>query len=180
LKQRKTIQCIKCQKEKKHFGKGMCSACLRNTKRQTMPHFYLQTCYSELSRRVKTFDPLRPNYYGLNKCTKSEFLNKFLTDSEFLRLYKNWQISGYKRRHSPSIDRINNSLGYTLDNIRFILHTENSGKDDRLPIEFYNGLNWLKFDSQKQLSNYLNLSASAVCKALKKGKILGFPVRRSL
>lgn len=46
---RKTITCSRCKKEKIHFGNGMCSACLRRTKRETKPRFYIGTCYSEMS-----------------------------------------------------------------------------------------------------------------------------------
>jgi hypothetical protein len=123
--------CKRCNVEKMHSGHGYCCPCLRRTKRETKPSFYLGTCYSEMSRRVKTFDPLRPNYYGKSICTKEEFFNKFLSCNIFLSLYKKWQDSGFLRRMAPSIDRINNDLGYTLDNMQFIIHTENTGKSAR-------------------------------------------------
>ena len=126
---RKTIICKRCNKDKLNFGLGMCSACLRHTKRETRPSFYLGTCYSEMSRRVKTFDPLRPKYFGKKKCTKEEFMNRFLNDKTFLKLYKGWQDSGFQRRFSPSIDRIDNNGDYLLDNLQFLVHTENTGKD---------------------------------------------------
>lgn len=133
-KDRKICICSRCNKEKLHFGLGMCSACLRRTKRETKPSFYLGTCYSEMSRRIKTFDKLRPNYFGKQICTKEEFIQKFIDNVEFLTQYKIWQESGFKRKYAPSIDRINNELDYTLDNIQFISQSYNGVKDKMKPI----------------------------------------------
>lgn len=129
-RQRKTVKCRSCDKEKLHFGLGMCSACLRNHKRKTRPSFYLGTCYSEMSRRVKTYDPKRPNYFGKKKCTREEFINRFIDDNIFLELYKGWQKSNYERGEAPSIDRINDKGDYTLDNLQFIKHRKNAKKDN--------------------------------------------------
>lgn len=151
---RKMVVCKRCDKYKLHFGLDMCSACLRRTKRETKPSFYLGTCYSELSRRVKTFDPLRPNYYGKKKCTKEQFINKFLNDKDFLKLYKQWQDSGFKRKSAPTIDRIKNNLNYKLDNLRFISHYENSTKDIKKAVILKSQFEELRFDSQVAVSKF--------------------------
>lgn len=168
---RKTVNCSRCNKYKLHFGKGMCSACLRRTKRENNPKFYLGTCYSELSRRCKTYDPLRPNYYTLNKCSKEEFFSKFLNNKLFLKLYKNWQDSKFKRKMSPTIDRIDNTKGYTIDNIRFIDHFENTGKDSRKKCAILKNDKIIKtFKSQRDLADYLNITPATVCKNIKLNK----------
>lgn len=131
---RKLIICNRCSKEKVHFGLNMCSSCLRRTKRETRPSFYLGTCYSEMNRRVKTFDLLRPNYFGKPICTKDEFINRFLNDINFLMLYKNWQENNFKRKFAPSIDRIDNEKGYLIPNLQFTTHYINSTKDFKIPL----------------------------------------------
>lgn len=167
-RKRKTVICKRCGKEKKHFGLGMCSACLRRTKRETRPSFYLGTCYSEMSRRIKTFDKLRPNYYGLTKCTKEEFLNKFLEDESFLELYKGWQESGFQRRMAPSIDRIDNKKGYTLDNIEFISHGENSCKDKKVPVRLHekNGT-VTEFETMQDAGKYVGRDTATIFRWLR-------------
>lgn len=131
---RRICICSECSEEKLHYGFGMCSACLRKNKRQNRPEFYLGVCYSEMSRRVKVFDELRPNYYGKDICTRDEFVSYFIKDKNFLRQYKIWQDSGFLRYCSPSIDRVDNDNGYTLDNMQFISQSENGSKDKKIPI----------------------------------------------
>lgn len=159
--------CSRCNKEKIHFGLGMCSACLRRTKRETRPSFYLGTCYSEMSRRVKTYDPERPNYFGKEICTKEDFINLFLYDSEFLRLYKKWQNSDYKRKHAPSIDRIDNEKGYIISNLRFTTHFENTGKDARIAIKLVKGSEVIIFKSCRDAAKFLGTQTSHFCRIRK-------------
>ena len=117
-----------------------------------------------MSRRVKTPDPSRPNYVGKEICTKEEFVAKFAKSEEFLSLFKNWQDSGFQRREAPSIDRIDNSGGYTLDNMQFIKHVENTNKDvKRRPVIDENGI---RYESLHDCSRKLNRSPSTVLEAI--------------
>jgi len=160
MRNRKQVVCIRCNKEKLHFGLQMCSACLRRTKRETKPSFYLGTCYSEMSRRVKTYDKLRPNYYRKIICLREEFINRFLNDKCFLKLYKNWQKNDFKRKYAPTIDRINNNVGYNLENLQFISHYENSTKDRKIAITLKNNLSVIQLDSCVKAAKFLKISQS--------------------
>lgn len=160
--------CIKCNKEKLHFGNKMCSACLRNTKRKTKPSFYLGTCYSEISRRCKTYDPLRPNYYGKTKCSREEFFNRFIEDKTFLKLFKGWQKSFFKRGFAPSIDRIDVNGNYTIDNLQFLRHDFHNKKDQGFHYKLYKNNKFIKdFESQADLADFLKLHKSILCNKLK-------------
>lgn len=163
MKSRIMITCSRCNKNKQHFGNGMCSACLRRTKRETKPSFYLGTCYSELTRRCKKFDPLRPNYYGKQKLSRQQFIDLFINNNQFLKLYKTWQNNNFKRNFAPSIDRIDNKKDYTADNLRFISQVENSCKDKRMSVIINN----IEFISQKDASIYLKVSTATVSRKLK-------------
>lgn len=48
--------------------------------------------------------------------------------SRFAKLHADWKREGYPRGLTPSIDRIDNSGGYTLDNIRWITVRDNNRK----------------------------------------------------
>jgi hypothetical protein len=50
------------------------------------------------------------------------------TKKTFLRLHKQWEKSGFVRKLTPSIDRINNRKGYVLGNIRWITQERNCRK----------------------------------------------------
>lgn len=88
---------------------------------------------------------LKHKYYGIKTRCEGRGSNKsyagraFLTmeewevfcektHSQFMVLYKRWQDSGYDRWLSPSIDRIDNDGGYTVDNIQWLTMADNGGK----------------------------------------------------
>jgi hypothetical protein len=165
---RKMCICVVCKEEKVHFGFGKCSSCLRNWKRKNKPSFYLGTCYSEISRRIKTFDSKRPNYYGLPKCTRDEFINSFKDDSVFLEHWNNWKLTDFKRGNAPSIDRIDNTKGYTLDNLQWLKHCDNGKKDWAFKmIVDYGSDNELHFESQLAVANYLDMCDTTLCNKFK-------------
>ena len=64
-------------------------------------------------------------YEGLDILPKEQFYEFALNDSEFHRLFKEWEDSLYQRRLCPSIDRIDTKLGYVLGNIQFLTMSEN-------------------------------------------------------
>lgn len=47
---------------------------------------------------------------------------------DFKRIHKVWVDSGYKTLLTPSIDRIDNSRGYTVDNLQWLTKEQNSVK----------------------------------------------------
>lgn len=65
-------------------------------------------------------------YLGKELLEKNSFYNFSLNDSSFNSLFESWKILDYNRKFTPSIDRIESSLGYTLDNIRWLTHSQNS------------------------------------------------------
>lgn len=48
-----------------------------------------------------------------------------LNNKDFDRIYSKWVASGYDKMLAPSIDRINDRIGYTKDNIRLVTFAEN-------------------------------------------------------
>ena len=167
---RKIIICSNCSKEKIHFGKGMCSACLRNYKRKNKPSFYLGTCYSEISRRVKTPLDTHPNYLGLEKCSREEFINKFQHDEQFLKQWNIWKENNFKRGFAPSIDRIDSSKGYTLDNLQFLSNIENARKEFGFPVKLKSCKDELVFESHALAAKFLKINSGSFHYYFKKGK----------
>jgi len=58
--------------------------------------------------------------------TKKEFLSWCLNNDTFLELHKNWEESNYLLGLVPSIDRLNDTLGYSFDNIQVVTWDENN------------------------------------------------------
>jgi hypothetical protein len=87
----------------------------------------LMLTYNNMKRRVDGY--VKPHLYkGLPILDRESFYNWSGSDDSFNELYNKWVESGYDRKLSPSIDRIDSSFGYVLDNIQWLTHSENSKK----------------------------------------------------
>ena len=85
----------------------------------------LMLTYNNMTRRVDGLS--KPHLYrGLDICPRDVFYAWSKGNLSFNSLYRKWVESGYERKLSPSIDRINPKEGYTFENIRWITHSENS------------------------------------------------------
>lgn len=90
----------------------------------------LQTRYLGMVYRV---NKKRGNSSSFKKqiCTYDEFMN-WAKQKEVLEklqsLIKNWEKNNYIIKLSPSIDRIENSKGYTIENMQWITQQQNSSK----------------------------------------------------
>ena len=65
-------------------------------------------------------------YEGKELLNKSEFYEWARDNEQFIKLFMDYQQSGFDRKLAPSVDRIDSSKGYTLDNIEWVTHSENS------------------------------------------------------
>ena len=179
---RKIIICSRYDKEKQHFGKGMCSPCLRQVKRRTKPSFYLGTCYSEIKRRCTHKHKTRNNkYFGMKYPTKVEFVERFINDIEFLDQYKKWQDGDFKRGLAPSIDRIDNELEYDIDNLRFIDNVTNGTKDCSMEVAAYKEGKLIDvYESMNEAARQTGCNPGSVHASINKGyKIKGYNFRRT-
>lgn len=71
------------------------------------------------------------NYAGMSvDFTLKEFY-AFLDKTNFEKLHIAWIESGYMRKLAPSVDRLDNTKGYSLDNIQIITLSENCSKPRR-------------------------------------------------
>jgi len=64
-------------------------------------------------------------------CTRAEFYKWCEQNIEvFKKIHQTWEKSNWDNKYSPSIDRIDNSKGYTINNIRWLSKTDNCKKYD--------------------------------------------------
>lgn len=169
-KRRKDI-CVECSLLKPIKAKQMCQNCWHKFKRKHNVNFYLRTRYTELKQRcISNTKNCSKYYYGLKYCTLDEFLSKFLNNSEFLDLFTQWQQSNFVYSLAPSIDRIDKSKGYIIDNLQFITHGFNATKDNenRIPIDVYtrDGVLLKSFDSLNSAVDYYQVQQSNAWKVL--------------
>ncbi len=65
-------------------------------------------------------------YLGKELLSKEDFYIWAKPNPSFLRLYKAYVKSNYDQRLAPTVDRIDSSIGYRLDNMRWLTHSDNS------------------------------------------------------
>ena len=88
---------------------------------------YLVRTYRNMLSRVSGVQKAKAHLYqGKEILSKEEFYKWSLADTMYNELYHLWVVSGYNRKLSPSIDRVDTTKGYTRGNIRWLTHSENS------------------------------------------------------
>lgn len=77
-------------------------------------------------RAIRSYD-----VEGKDICTRADFIDwcesRDVLD-RFGEIWQVWKDSGFENSLSPSIDRIDNSRGYTLDNIQWLSKSSNNIK----------------------------------------------------
>jgi hypothetical protein len=92
----------------------------------------LMRTYRNMESRVKGMQEAKAHLYeGLSLLEREVFYAWSLGDKDFISIFNGWVSSDYDNKLSPSIDRINTNLGYTLDNIRWLTHSHNSSLTSR-------------------------------------------------
>jgi len=132
------------------------------------------------SMRKRSLDPNRPNIPNEHLCSRQEFYDFALNSIDYRTLHANWVESGFEFALIPTVDRIDNTKGYLIDNIQFITHTENvcKGNDETRMSRRFNGGNHKKpvrleqdnkvllFPSGKATCDFLGLGYAAVANAI--------------
>lgn len=94
--------------------------------------------YADMRARTSGQRSKRCNSYGKSCLSKEEF-TKWCTSQPqltiFIIIYMDWVRSGFNVMLSPSVDRIDNNKGYTIDNMEWMTLMENMEKHDK-PIDW--------------------------------------------
>jgi len=121
----------------------ICSICNKNLPTYKFTKYSL-CCYEckqkEYRKRYRTKELLPQKIYSSQKSSSKkrghkqpsytlEQLKEWLYSQElFHSLYNNWEESNYDINLQPSIDRINDEIGYQFDNIQLMTVIENRNK----------------------------------------------------
>lgn len=89
------------------------------------PSGFIMRVYNNLVGRC--LGRVKPHLYaGLPYLDRATFYAWARDSKEFWRLYRRWVMAGYDQRLTPSLNRINPTQGYMLDNIEWLTHSANS------------------------------------------------------
>lgn len=99
-----------------------------NTKRyeKTVKGFLMRT-YRNMQSRVTGVQWKKAHLYlGKSLLPREDFYAWAKNDATFQILFAIWEANNYDHKLTPSINRINPSLGYEMGNIEWLTHSENS------------------------------------------------------
>jgi hypothetical protein len=89
---------------------------------------FLMRLYRNMQSRITGVQKQKFHLYAGKPLavTRDEFYEWGFTSGEFHELFAAWEFAGYARQYTPSVDRIDSSRGYELDNMEWVTHSENS------------------------------------------------------
>lgn len=87
----------------------------------------LMRIYRNMKSRIEGVQWQKHHLYaGKYLLPKDEFYAWAVMSSDFHRLFREWEESGYERKLAPSVDRVDSSIGYRTWNMEWVTHSENS------------------------------------------------------
>ena len=88
---------------------------------------FLMRLYRNMQSRVTGVQYKKAHLYeGKYLLERADFYDWATTSVVFDEMFNAWEVSGYDRKLTPTVDRRDSSRGYYLDNIRWLTHSENS------------------------------------------------------
>lgn len=128
-------KCIKCGKQKdlssfyrNRDGKdgrlNSCKSCVRKDR------IYFNRTKKGLISRIYDNQTQNSKARGHNApgYTKAELREMLMASDLFNKIFNEWELSGYAKRLTPSIDRKNDYVGYEITNIQIMTWGENDDK----------------------------------------------------
>ena len=87
----------------------------------------LMRIYRNMLSRVTGVQAGKHHLYKGKALLGKEFFYKWaMSCPEFHALFDCWEASGFDRKYAPSVDRVDSSQGYTVENMEWVTHSENS------------------------------------------------------
>ena len=132
-----------------------------NTKKYEKTHKgFLMRLYRNMQSRIYGVQKYKFYLYeGKELLNREVFYNWAFNSPDFYKLFDAYKESGFNRKLAPSVDRIDSSKGYSLDNMEWVTTSENSrrgalNKDNKIPVRiFYNDVLIGEFKSIQDAAN---------------------------
>lgn len=88
---------------------------------------FLMRLYRNMESRVNGIQRKKHHLYrGKELFSREEFYFWAKSSAVFHEMFYQWEYSGYDRKMTPSVDRVNSGLGYSIGNVEWVTHSENS------------------------------------------------------
>jgi len=118
----KNLEKLKYQREYRARTGNKCTKKYEKTKKG-----FLMRLYRNMQSRITGVQKLKFHlYHDKYLLPRNDFYEWALSSPDFHQLFELWKISDYERKLTPSVDRIDSKIGYSLDNMEWVTHSENS------------------------------------------------------
>jgi hypothetical protein len=90
---------------------------------------FLMRKYRNMQSRVLGIQKIKAHLYkNKSLLSREDFYTWAVNQDSFHKLWAVWINSNHDRKLCPSVDRIDSSKGYTLKNMEWVTHSENSSR----------------------------------------------------
>lgn len=91
------------------------------------PNGFLMRMYRNMKSRILGIQKMKYHLYRDKELlSKEDFYIWAKNNKQFHVLFKTWVQSDHDRKLTPSVDRIDSKLGYSISNMEWVTHSENS------------------------------------------------------
>ena len=113
---------LKWQRERRAINGNVWTKKYEKTKKG-----FLVRMYRNMKSRITGIQTKsRHLYLGLELLDKEAFYDWAMKSDDFHDMFSKWEASGYERKITPTVDRIDSKCGYAIHNMQWLTHSENS------------------------------------------------------
>jgi hypothetical protein len=106
-------------------GKASKKASIMNYEKT--PKGFLMRLYRNMQSRIEGVQKAKHHLYkGKSLLSREAFYEWGLSSEMFHSLMDDYYVSGFERKLAPSVDRVDSSRGYSIDNMEWVTMSENS------------------------------------------------------
>lgn len=88
---------------------------------------FLMRLYRNMESRINGIQKQKHHLYkGKYLLPREDFYAWAMSCELFHQLFYDWQYLDFDRKSTPSVDRVNSSIGYVVENMEWVTHSENS------------------------------------------------------
>jgi hypothetical protein len=110
------------QREYRAVNRNICSTNYEKTHTG-----FLMRLYRNMQSRTSGVQKLKKHLYaGKGLLSRAEFYKWANGCVEFHEMFCKWEKNDYLRTLTPTVDRINSDEGYSIENMQWLTHSENS------------------------------------------------------
>jgi hypothetical protein len=103
---------------------------------------FLVRLYRNMQSRVTGVQKIKHHLYaGKDLLPRDEFYQWALSSDRFHELFESWELLNYERRFTPSVDRIDSRLGYSIGNIEWVEFKVNCSRSSKVKLNIMARLN---------------------------------------